>query len=306
MNDNKIGDIETKYLKVCVDITVYWKGSVFDRVEGVLDFYSQVISIIGDKVRFYTTEKMEGAQKIKQDTFDLIPFWFSKSKKKRDMYILTLEGGGKKDALSDIGLYLCADEQEESRSGAVRLVLPVSYAINPQQYIDMVISLVRKLNFQSGHAGYAVNWFPTADSADDALALFPAIARRYPGIDLSDMDITLYAISSSDRPSIKCINWLTLLGADIVKSAGEIKALFKDLPDDCLVHPLNLGGVLIQAGGAPYIGDGNHNEQLKSYHAVGKILAPLRLQNHPDFVGATLENPEEDLTSEWLSRFDSL
>lgn len=302
--NNEFGNIETDFLKICVDITVYWTGSVFDRVEGVLDFYNQAISIIGDNVHFYTTETMEGARKIKHDTFDLVPFWFSESKKKRKLYILTLEGGDKKDVLSDIGFYLCADEEEESRSGALRLILPVNYTINPQRYIDMVVSLVRKLNFQSGHAGYAVNWFPTSDSADDALALFPVIARRYPGIDLSDLDITLYAISSSDRPGIKCINWLTLLGADIAKSEVGLEESLKDLPDDCPVHPLGQGGILIQAGGAPDIGDRNLNKQLESYHAVGKILAPLRLQNHPDFVGATLEIPDEDLTGEWLSRFD--
>lgn len=295
---------EGEFLKLCVDLTIYWKGSVFDHVEGILDFYEQVLKVITKDVKYYTTETMEGARKIKADTLELVPFWFSKSKKKRGLYILSLEGGEQADILSDIGFYLCADEESDVKTGTMRLILPADYASQPQEFVEMVRSLVRKLDFESGHAGFAVNWFPTADSADDALGVFPIIARRYPGIDLSDIDITLYAISSASEPGIKCINWLTLLGANLFTSIGGIESLRKQLPNDCPIYELDNGGGIIQAGKCPDIGDKNSNTQLSAYKAVGHILAPLRLQEHPDFIGATSTMPYEDITTEWLARFD--
>lgn len=297
---------ESEFLKLCADVTVYWKGSVFDRVEGVVDFYQKALSLIRGDIKFYTTETMEGARRIRSDTFDLIPFWFLQSKRKRKLYILTLEGGEKADVLSDTGFYLCANEEAEGEVGALRLILPVRYLAESPQFADLVSSLIEKLDFQSGHGGYAVNWFPTSQTADEALSQFPFIARRYPGIDLSDIDITLYAIRNATEPGIKCINWLTLLGVELTERVGGVETLKAALPPDCPVLRLPKGGVLIQAGERPDIGDRNANAQLQSYHAVGRLLALLRLRNHPDLVGAMLQAPYEELTAEWLARFDDL
>lgn len=295
---------EGEFLKLCIDVTVYWQGSVFDRVHGVLDFYAQALSVIRNDVKYYVTETMEGARKIKDNTFELVPFWFAQSKKKRGLYIFILEGGEKADTISDVGFYLHADEEGEGKCGALRLILPVSCVDHPQKFVEIAKSLVRNLDFQSGHAGFAINWHPTADSADDALSVFPTIARRYPGIDLSDLNMTLYAIRDARQPGIKCINWLTLLGSDLTMAAGGIEALRAQLPSDCPIYPLEKGGCLIQAGERPDVGDKNLNAILPSYGAVGHLLAPLRFANHPEFIGSTSAVPDEDLTAEWLSRFD--
>lgn len=295
---------EGEFLKLCVDVTVYWKGTVFGRVQGVLDFYAQALSVIRNDVKYYVTETMEGARKIRGNTFESVPFWFAEGTKKRGLYIFILEGGEKADTISDVGFYLHADEEVEDKCGALRLILPVSYVEHPQKLVEIAKSLVRNLDFQSGHAGFAVNWHPTADSADDALSVFPTIARRYPGIDLSDINMTLYAIRSAGGAGIKCINWLTLLGSELTMAIGGIAALNAQLPSDCPVHPLGKGGCLIQAGERPDVGDRNLNAFLPSYGAVGRLMAPLRLTNHPEFIGSTSIAPDEDLTAEWLARFD--
>ena len=78
---------EDEYMKLCFDITVYWTGSVFERVDGVLDFYQQAMKIIGKDITCYKTETMRGARKIKTDTLDLIPFWLTKAPKRREIYM---------------------------------------------------------------------------------------------------------------------------------------------------------------------------------------------------------------------------
>lgn len=290
-------------LKLCLDLTVYWFGSVFDRVEGVLDFYTQAISLLGNEIKYYLTEAMEGGREVDLDALNLLPNWLTQDDR-RDLYILSLESGYRKDTLSDSGFYFCADEDPESRSGALRLILPTTYAMQPQSYVELVLSLVGKLDFQSGHGGFSVNWFPTADSAEEALSLFPTIARRYPGIDLADLDITLYAVGTAKTAGIKCINWLTLLGPELATLAGGAEAIQRNLPLECPIFPAGHGGLLIQAGAQPDIGDRNRHADLTAYRAVGRVLAPLRMQHHPDFIGATPASPNEDLTQEWLARFD--
>src|SRR6516225_5953645 len=81
------------FLIPCIDVVCYWAGSAFDRINGIVDFYEQSLAVIGKAIRFYQTETMAQAAPLKKDSLGLIPFWFRKTKSRRDVYILLLESG---------------------------------------------------------------------------------------------------------------------------------------------------------------------------------------------------------------------
>ena len=54
----------SKALKLCLDVTLYWTGSAFDHVDGIVDFYNQSMEIIGKNVTFYRTETMKSARPV--------------------------------------------------------------------------------------------------------------------------------------------------------------------------------------------------------------------------------------------------
>src|SRR5262249_30636950 len=111
------------YLKPCLDVVFYWTGSVFDRVDGIVDFYRQSLERIKSGVTFYRTETMSSARRIKKDTLGLVPFWFQKTKTRRENYMLDLDSGAVADAPSDRGFCLQAMEFPDRPMGFVRLLL---------------------------------------------------------------------------------------------------------------------------------------------------------------------------------------
>jgi hypothetical protein len=288
----------TDYLKLCLDVTVYWVGSVFDRVEGVLDFYQQSMEFLRDHTRFYVTETMGDAEPVRDDTAELLPFWL-RTPHRRDIYILRLESAPNPHASSDRAFEFRALEFHDPPRGALRLVLPpdlVGESASP--FVERARKLVRRLRFSSGHGGYAINWNKLGLLRTEAKSKLPFIAGRFPGVDLDDASAALYAIPNG----IKRVNWLTLLNPECCDRFGGVDALRTALGDDVPVYTLE-NGALIQAGPRPLLGDTNRQEALPHYHRVGRVLAPLRSPSHPAFIREGVV-PSEELTEQWLAWFD--
>ncbi|MEA3274721.1 MAG: DUF3396 domain-containing protein, partial [Pseudomonadota bacterium] len=219
---------DVDYMKLCLDLTVYWVGSVFDRVDGVLAFYRSAMELVGTDIRFYETESMRGARKAKADTLDLLPFWLTESPKRREMYMLYLESSPSANIPSDKAFVFVALEDEGEQVGLMRLILPADFAEgSADSLVELVRELTDSLDFHSGHAGFGLNWNDRGDLAYDAQKQMRGLGMRFPGIDIPDLETTLYAIPNG----IKRINWLTLLGNTLVENLGGYDYLESELRD---------------------------------------------------------------------------
>lgn len=277
---------------------------MFDRIEGILDFHKQMVELIGNRIKYYATETMENAKQIKDETFGLIPFWLSKSKRKRGIYMLTLESGSEANVPSDTAFYFYANEEIKIKGGVIRILLPINFFGEEYGlYSELAGNLVKNLDFEFGHGGYSLNWDPNGDLAFDAQDRFPFIAKRFIGIDIPDNDATLFALTDAKTSGFKCVNWITLLGKLLAKQAGPVTELKKKLSKLCTIRELETG-LMIVAGSKPMIGDTNRREHPKAYHEVGRLFANFRLKQHPEFVGAHPSDPNHDISDEWLARFD--
>ena len=256
----------TEYLTLGLEVTVYWVGSIFDRVEGVLDFYYQSLDLLlyRDHVRFYLTETMKNTEPVRSDTTELLPLWLRSPR--RDIYILRLESGANPHASSNRAFEFALEFQDPPR-GALRLVLPADVIDkSADQFVELAARLVRKLPFSSGHGGYAINWNKLGRFRTEAKRKLPFIAFRFPGVDLGDASAAL--LCRSERHPI---NWLTFFGPGILRPplAESLRAV---LGEGISVYSLE-NGVLIQAGAYPLLGDTNRQEDLPYYHRVGQVMA---------------------------------
>jgi Protein of unknown function (DUF3396) len=295
---------EGTYMVTCLDLIAYWRGSVFDRVPAVLNFHREMARLVGDQIAWYTTEAMENAKKRNDETLGLLEFWLTGKKRKRGIYILSLESAKKKNTPSDAGFYFAADEEADSKGGLVRMILPIGlFADEPAALVKLTRSVLDDFDFEFATAGFSVNWNPNGDSAYEAQEKLPFVARRFPGVDVIDYDATLYSMTGSAQRGFKCANWITALGAPLLDHF-EPGALRNELGADLPVIAL-AKGVMIVAGQRPLIGDKNRDERLDDYHRVGRVLAPARLPKHAEFVGAVQSEPNLDITDEWLARFDA-
>lgn len=302
MADNTKPDLivdGNRLVTLCADVTVYWRGSMFDRADAILAFYERAMKIIGSKLGWYETETMGDVQAINSKVFGMLPLWLKNPKSRRGIQALVLQGGEQATDASDHAFTLFYDQEQPPAMGVLRLVLPAPLLEkSPAEFARLVAELVAPLDFESGHAGFSVNWDSRGEDSLDAETHLRRIATRYLGIDIPEINTTLVNMQDYEEPAFKCVNWITLLGTELAERIGPAEMVQDALPEDCRVVDLQ-GRYLIQAGAAPSIGDKRKKEQLPAYRAVGELLAPFRLQEH-----APLFLDDEDATEAWLSRFD--
>jgi len=291
------------FAKLCVDLTVYWKGSMFDRSDGIADFYEHAMAELRPHLRFYETETMKGARPVKADVFDMLPTWLSAKAKRRDIYLLQLEGGSRPNEPAAYSFTFKANSEKSSPGGALRLSVPPAVVERePSWFVGLAERLIRNLNYDSGHGGYSLNWDPRGDFTTEANEAMLSIRNRYLGVDLPHLTATVIAVKNAAEPGLRCANWLTLLGRTLLERAGGEDQVRASLPAGCDVIAVT-HGVMIRAGEAPSLGDAHREADLSLYRAVGQLVTPLRLDNHPEFIEDP-SDPEGEPTRDWLARFD--
>ncbi len=162
---------------------------------------------------------------------------------------------------------------------------------------DLVLSWCHRLKPYHGYAGIGI--LESLDSITirrHEKAVY-ALAKRFPGLEVdSPVDHTLYL-----SKGIKGVNWLTVLGDAWVERLGGRDKL-SGLPRDAFPIYNYPGGIVIQAGVTPEIGDRNRRLKPQNYPRVARLLKEIRVQEHDSLQASGGFDKEETLI--WLARFE--
>lgn len=293
------------YLTVCLDIVFYFENSLFEHAQEVIAFYHKVLEVIGSHLTYSQNDNMGKARKITSKALESVPFWFENPEiAMRPILMFELESGSSANSVSDCAFSLLDNETLGSNlsqigDGHLRVMLPINTiekSVTP--LIELAKSLANLVKYSSGHAGFSVNRQTPGggDYAGEAHRQCYFLSQRYLGIDFDD------GIGTSQYvyQGIKCATWLTFINPHHIECLGGQEKIIETLGPECPVHTLN-HGLMVQAGPRPELGDVNRQQTLPYYHRVGRLLKPIRLQQHSQF----LETPTgEDVTMQWLARFD--
>jgi len=275
----------------CAETIIYWRGSVFERVEGVNHFYRTALQTIRETVKWYETESMGEVRPVQANTFDLLPRWLKEPRSRRGMMGLKLESGDRAESSSNMSFSIFCDEEDPQPMGYIRLVTP-SGALerDPNAFLHTSLNLAERLTFESGSAGYSINWDRNSDLAPSAEQYVSRIAATYLGVEIEDPNTTLISLQNSERPAFKRVNWITFLGQNLTSVAG-----FPQFDNGVGIRVHNLpNGSAVVAGAVPH-----RSGDLVAYHSVGRSLAPFRVREH-----AALFGSDDDKSEHWLSTFD--
>lgn len=293
----KDGDFE--YMKLCVDLAIYWRGSMFDHRAGIEHFYEEVVAMFASRIRHYATHEMSHAQPAGPGALRILPGWFSNPDPTQDFFTLNLECHATPDVASEQAFDFWASEVDEA--GMLRVVLPVSYLDEgPQRLRELARRLIGDLRFHSGNAGFAINWDYKGEYGFWSLRDMRRLGRRFPCIDFPDPNVTLMAIPTG----MKRINWLTFVGDALLQRLEEPTQIFAELTSAGVEYETLPHGAMVVAGSAPQTGDVNRQADLAAYRAVGQALAGLRAPDHPAFLVDEDFELDEDRSAEWLAYFD--
>jgi hypothetical protein len=149
-----------------------------------------------------------------------------------------------------------------------------------------------------GSAGFAFI-FESKQESQYTQQLF----KRFPGFDFQDGgQFSMQARDIHNR--IKCVNWLTVLSNALVEELGGRDKMRATLEPVCKVHDYP-GGVVIQAGAYPQIGDTWRNDIPEAYRLVARYTNSIRFESYRSGlfrVPQGLDKKEETLA--WIRRFD--
>ncbi|MBN9359035.1 MAG: DUF3396 domain-containing protein [Herbaspirillum huttiense] len=127
--------------------------------------------------------------------------------------------------------------------------------------------------------------------------------KRFPGFDFQDTGS--FSFEARDvRNRIKCVNWLTVLCDALVEELGGRDKMHTTLEPVCKAHDYP-GGVVIQAGAFPQIGDTWRDEVPEAYRLVARYTKSIRFETYRSGlfrVPQGLDKKEETLA--WIRRFD--
>lgn len=290
---------------LCADIVIYFEGfrqSLKPNAEGILDFYNHSMELVKNDLKWVLINGAGRFRKISKKVFDMIPFWLSPESPKVEICGVNMQGGAERSGRIDKGFSF-----HRSTRSHLRLTLPVEFMLaDPQRFANLAKSMVGRLKFATGNAGFSVNSHLDGIGDDRAEGShIYMLSSRFDGLDLGvPWDSAYYA-----KHGLRTINWLTFVGDDIAERMNGRDGIKAALPPDIPVTDLD-HGLMIQSGPRPILGDVNQQEDLTDYYRVGRALKPLavklpaildpetsRVEGYPSNIGGS-ENTER-----WYRRF---
>lgn len=129
------------------------------------------------------------------------------------------------------------------------------------------------------------------------------LMKRFPGFDyIYGVDFSMEAEGVHNR--IKCVNWLTVLGDEIVAELGGVGPMRAALEPTCKIHEYG-GGVVIQAGAYPQLGDVTRGDIPEAYRTVARYTKPVRFEAYSSRLFRVPDNlDKKEETLRWIRRFD--
>ncbi len=287
---NEVWDNQ-RLFTACVEMMLWYHHE--DSIDGeqgqpaLLHTYQTMVGAIRDRANFFSKSESTNRRKIKKDSYDLMPYSMSLTQKSSlgpTNQITFLQGGAEDE--SDVFF-----DMHQTSCGYIRFGLSMEEVIaDPQKYLDLCLNAAAELKFQSGIAGFSMNYEDVYINGQENLTM-PIIAR-FKGVNVS------HAWRYRTMDGIPTVNWLTFVNTETIERLGGLAALKAQVSGGVRIHPLKHGAVF-QAGPRPLMGDVNRQEKLDDYYRVGKLLAPAKSTVEID------SNIAGDMTesTKWVNRF---
>jgi hypothetical protein len=140
--------------------------------------------------------------------------------------------------------------------------------------------------------------------ASGATAKAYPLLRRFPGLLYEDGGRFGLAIRRR-TDVVREVNWLTAINEELLARVGGMYRAREVLGEEVDIHPYE-GGVVLQAGARPVLGDLNKGQVPAAYRRVNDFLKPLRFEDWDrPYLRAPYDVDARDFSQWWVRRFDN-
>lgn len=291
-------------LRIGMLFTLYFEnGHTPEGREAVANCFSDYLALCGEKVRWGLHPKGGPFQDLSRKSIPSPAEWFADaSPDENGIWEFYYHGGSSPEEASDIRVHGVGarkwQSETQGRLSYFSAALPITwFADRDGNFPELVLGWCRRLNPVSGYGGFGILDSPDPGVASKQQQLTYALARRFPGLEAD------YPISSVHylKDGIKGVNWLTVIGEPWLEKLGGLPVLQAGLGEPFLLHEY-AGGVVIQAGRMPQLGDTNRQMDIAEYRHLARLVKPIRVSDHASFPAWSGFDSEK--TRAWLARFD--
>jgi hypothetical protein len=172
----------------------------------------------------------------------------------------------------------------------------VATAAKADRLVGMINEIAASLPFVYAYASPALHW--ARSMPVEAFADAQAVAKRYPGFDVQNNELTRTDIGTKTRGA----RWLTLLGPELIKKVGGMKKVGALAGSDVDVAEVG-HGIAIRAGRQPEVGDRNRKVGAPLLRKVAKLLEPVTLFDEPALGESVFGEDDPAFFEAWEKRF---
>lgn len=280
--------------------TFYFKnGHTRDVRNQVMSCLADYLDICGEYLSWVKNPETFKWHQMNDSALLDLNNWLSKLDS-NDSCEINFHGGEDKYTASQFGITALGARKWKKELSYLKFVLPITwFADHSGSFSALVLNFCKKLHPVSGYGGLGI-----IDSASSTLLnkyepVVTRIAQQFPGL---EVDYPYYHILHLDH-GIKGVNWITVLSDSWLSKLGGLEVLKEEVTSEFIFYNFK-GGVVIQAGLYPQMGDRSKNRLPKLYVQLNNILKPIRIKSHYAFHHSGNNRLDDMSSNEWLSRFD--
>jgi hypothetical protein len=271
-----------------LQIVLYAKKPLPKLSAGAIACYELFVEKFGDSLNWYLAENMRKVRRFSEKYAEVFPTLCKEPEICLPLYHL-FNGSGLQDFQPP--LFATGGYAEFSW---LQVHLPPTLADNWKELFTLLTAMAEPFPFRYGTVGLSLCWNDMSPDRDVQVSkLIGPLLKRYPGFNLG----TPREICDQAMPPV---NWLTLLGPELLGKLGGVAKVRKTLSGNAIsVTPIG-DGAFIRAGESPQVGDRNRGDDVPAYRKVGSYLKDYRGDQEIELDGLTLSASEK-----WLARFDA-
>ncbi|MCF6204538.1 MAG: DUF3396 domain-containing protein [Methylococcaceae bacterium] len=261
----------------------------------------EYMKLVKSYLRRYGNEKL-GVRKFSQTPIQSVAEMI-KPLDEHDFFELVITGSETNEEVSPYNLKsILNNKRSYKQIGYLSATFPLEFLEQqPAGFFQhFVHGWCKRLSPYHGYGGLGLIRSVDTATARRAEPLLHPMLQRFPGLEIDMPHFhKIYCVDG-----IKGINWLTMLSEHFLQKLGGKAALRAQLDDDFIFYDYP-GGVMIQAGPFPQIGDMEQGNIPKQYQTLYRLVKSVQTDKLKNIV---VEVPEgvnaKEFTQQWLHRFE--
>jgi hypothetical protein len=270
-----------------------------EQREAVADLAERYIAEFRDKLKWSQGPKNANWYRINSKRARFPGDWLRKYKTAEEGWEFAFHGGESDTEATPIEVSAMGGDTIQKGLGYFHVSFPLLWFTDrPITFPETLRAICERLKPISGYGGIGLIESPDISAQVPYHPLVRKIGERFPGLEIEEPP----GHTNHVDQGIKGVNWLTVLSDQWIDKIGGRDYLRIRLDESFYFYPYD-GGLIIQAGPKPQIGDVTTNRWPERYVTLAKVLKPIQIKEH---YGMTLRDGGFDYASTlaWLFRFD--